>query len=518
MGARSRAAIAALMVAVVVLALRPMVSAHPDATTAAATEWSDYHGEPWVPEERADGRGKPNIVLITTDDQTLADLKWMRRTQGLLGDHGVTFDRMLSPHPLCCPARAEILTGQYAQSNGVHSNGGPYGGYPALVDKEDTLGWWMAEAGYRTAMIGKFLNYYKSGYGFQPGWDYWNVSATNGFGYRSFRMFNNGEVESYEDTDGAYSTDYVRDRTVDQILDWSIGNDPFFIWSSFYAPHGTCDDTFGCENAPEPAPRHEGMYADVASPSLKKPSATRPLGDVSGLVKRGAETLPSKAELQARFVARIEALESVDEAVQRIVLALQAVQELDDTYLIFTSDNGYLLGEHQYVGKTVPYEESVRVPLIIRGPDVPAGVHRQQAATTVDLATTIAALGGAEPGRVVDGRNLMPTVRKDAPLRGDTVLIQGGPPSQVDDPAPWLYRGVRTARYTFVSWRMMQRGKTFYELYDRKRDPFQMDNLWEDAGYRPVLRALLERTKALADCNGTSECFREFGPLPVPRR
>ncbi len=470
---------------------------------------------------RAAEPGRPNIVLITTDDQAVTDLRWMPETTRLLRDAGLDFRQMLSPHPLCCPARAEILTGQYAQNNGVRSNGGPYGGLAALADPENTLGTWLQAGGYRTGLIGKYLNQYSDADGVQPGWDYWNVAANNAFGYRSFVMYDNGTRRRFERSDGAYSTDYVTDHTVEQIDEWSgeeaDGDQPFFLWASYYAPHGLCGEGAGCAAPPEPARRHERELTDVRSPHLRARSATAPLRDAAPIVDRALSRLPSRAALQRHFTRRIQALQSVDEGVARILGALEAQGELDNTYVMFTSDNGYLLGEHHYLGKVVPYEESLRVPLFVRGPDVPAGAVRRQPVTTVDLAPTILDLAGATPGRDVDGRSLMPSVRDHA-LAGDTVLIQGGPPAGEPNPKPWLYRGVRTERYTFVSWKMYAGGRPFYELYDRVRDPAQIHNLWRDDRYRGVRRALMRRTAALAGCSGADACFRDFGPLPAPRR
>ena len=186
--------------------------------------------------------------------------------------------------------------------------------------------------------------------------------------------------------------------------------------------------------------------------------------------------------------------------------------ELDSTYIMFTSDNGYLLGEHNLVTKNVPYRQSLRVPLIIRGPGVPAGVVRDQRALMIDLAPTIADIAGAEPLVPVDGVSLLPALQTDAPLR-DTVLIQAGPAKQTDDGGVgWWWRGVTTPRYTYA--RFYADG--LEELYDRLIDPAENVNLATNPSYTPVLDELRRRTADLVDCVGPDACSQDFGPDPRP--
>jgi N-acetylglucosamine-6-sulfatase len=470
--------------------------------------------QPFLPRRQAlPAADAPNVVLVTTDDQTLADLRYMSLTRRIVGRHGMSFPQSLSPHPLCCPARAEIVTGQFAQNNGVHSNEGPYGGFPALHRRKNTLGAWMYRAGYHTGLVGKYLNLYSAAkQGMQFGWESWSTAPNSVVDYTDFRLYTNGKTVSY-DKPTDYSTDEVTRQTTHLIRRWSRGNRPFFLWASYYAPHGLCTEVPGCDTPPVPAKRHRAAFADARSPIFAKPSYLADLQDPDPMVE-SRPVYPAET-VQHTWLERIRSLQAVDEGVAKIVSTLRAAGELNRTYVIFTSDNGYLIGEHHYEGKVVAYEESLRVPLLVRGPGIRPGSVSDRAVTTVDLAPTIVAAAHAIPGRTMDGRNLLPLLHGEGPLRGDTVLIQAGPHARLAGPAPWMYRGVRTARYTYAKW---VGKRPAVELFDRTADPYQLRNLALDPRYVPVLEELQSRTEVLRNCSGPRDCFRTFGPVPAPYR
>jgi arylsulfatase A-like enzyme len=452
------------------------------------------------------GNDGPNIVFITTDDQAVVDLRWMPLTRQLLGDRGVTFENFVAPHPLCCPARAQILTGQYAQNNGVRSNHGDHGGYGSLADPEHTLPVWLEDAGYRTSFVGKYINGYHPGRGIPPGWERWD--ATVRLGYHRFLQYNGRTVTRPP----GYHTDYVAKHSEDEIAQLAADDEPFFLWTSFYAPHGICSaaQEIGCATPPPVEKRFANSFEGVRAPFLDKPSFDEE--DVSdkpkAVIRRGRV---DAAEAQQLFLQRIRSLASVDRAVARIVTALRATGELDDTVIAFTSDNGFLYGEHRYQGKTLAYEESLRVPLLMRGPGIEPGSVRDQTSAMIDLAPTFADLAGADPDIAVDGESLVGLARSPEPDTDRTLLVQAG----IRGPDPygldWEYRGVRTDRYTFVYW-----PKTgFVELYDRELDPYQLANVAEDPAYADILGELTERTRVLGSCSADS-CRTDFGPLPEP--
>jgi N-acetylglucosamine-6-sulfatase len=458
-----------------------------------------------VSTEVSDG---PNIVLISTDDQALIDLNWMPRTRRLIGDQGATFTDFIAPHPLCCPSRAQLLTGQYAQNNGVRGNRGIHGGYPSLEDPDHTLPVWLSDVGYRTSFVGKYINGYDPATGVPAGWDEWD--ATVRFAYRGYQQYD-GELLTQPDN---YHTDYVADRTTDEIERLAADDRPFFLWSSYYAPHGLCSasNELGCSTPPDVAPRFAKDYTGVRGPFLDSPSFNESdVSDKPRYVTRGGRVEPAKA--QRLFTKRLQSLASVDLAVARIVETLRRTGELDNTVIAFTSDNGYLFGEHGYVGKTLAYEESLRVPLLMRGPGITPGAVPGRTAAMIDLAPTFAEMADAQPLVPVDGESLVGPAGGAESDQERTLLVQAGMRGPDRRGLGWDYRGVRTERYTLIYW--VRTG--FVELYDRRRDPYQIDNVAQDPRYSEVLLELADRTRTLGDCSGDS-CRTDFGPLPAPLR
>jgi arylsulfatase A-like enzyme len=458
---------------------------------------------------RGDDDPRPNVLLITTDDQALTDLRWMPKTRHWLAEQGITFTHMLSPHPLCCPARAEIVTGQFAQNSGVHTNAGPYGGLGALEDPDNTLAWWLQKDHYQTAMVGKYLNGYRVATGVPRGWDHWNAATHNGFGYYDYVLYNDGRPRFYgHGKDSNNSSTVIAADTTRLIHDYAEDERPFFIWSSYFAPHGLCGDTGGCANPPEASAQYANSYPDAVPPSTAGPGYNEAdVSDKPHVIRH--QQLMDDGAVRYLFLQRIRALASVDDGIDQTMRALEETGELDNTLILFTSDNGYLLGEHRYLGKVLPYEEALEVPLLLRGPGLPQGVSRDQTATTVDLAPTILDAAGARAGRVEDGRSLLPFAADPTRQRlDDTILIQAGGSPDAQVPQPWMYRGVRTDRYTYVEW-----AGGFTELYDRDADPFQLDNIAGASAYARVQDELSARVAALKGCAGDT-CRQVFGPLP----
>ncbi len=321
---------------------------------------------------------QPNIVMITTDDQNVNEMRWMPKTRALLGGPGATFSDSISPHPLCCPARAMTLTGQYAQNNGVRSNFWPSGGYYKL-DNTNTLPVWLQDAGYETAFMGKYLNEYGllDPQDVPPGWDHWRSAVDSGvYDYYDYAMNEDGRVTKYTDT---YQTEYYADETEDLVAQMSGDDQPFFLWQSHLAPHSACPADYsaqGCWESPTPSMSSDRLFDKVRLPQRRSPAYNE--ADVSDKPKwigsRPRLGQGERQHLTELFQRRIESLQPVDDAVARTVSALEEVGELDDTLIIFTSDNGYLLGEHRFSGKIVGYEPSLQVPLMMRGPGVPDGV------------------------------------------------------------------------------------------------------------------------------------------------
>ncbi len=455
---------------------------------------------------------RPNIVVIMTDDMAATDLRWMPRTRRLIGGNGVRFDNAVSTNPLCCPARATLLTGQESHNNRVWTNGGPHGGFDELT-RRSRLPQWLQRAGYRTAMIGKHLNGYSPALdGREPGWDWFDPTTSGIYRYTDFSSYHNGRPVTVRD---GYITDYVARESVGVIRRFEQRDRaPFFLWASYVAPHraepARCPPRQLCWRYAIPAARHRSLYPTARPPSLDKPSYNE--DDMSD--KDAALQLLRKVDRRMvvrDYRTRIRTLAAVDQAVARTLGALKRTGELDRTLVVFTSDNGYALGEHRWIGKVLPFEESLRVPLLVRGPGVSRGRVGDQLATTADLTATIVSAARARPGRRLDGRSLRRYLRNPAAADARPgMLIESGGFGFFWPQRDWTYRGYREGRYTLA--RYHDGG---WELYDRAVDPHEVASVAGDPAYAEVRAELLRRYRAVRDCAGAG-CRPSFGSLPEP--
>ncbi len=479
----------------------------------------------------AGAQARSNVVVVMTDDETVEELGWMPRTRALLGSGGVTFKRSYVSYPVCCPSRATYLTGRYPHNHRVLGLSAPTGGYGRL-DKANTVASWLQRTGYHTGHIGKFLN----GYGDEtpadvpPGWSEW-AGSVDPFTYRmwGYRLNENGIFRTYgsqffEDPE-QYQTDVYTRKAVD-FIERNAGRKPFFLSLAYLAPHHETQDTrIVTGRTVRAAPRHSGTYANVTL--RNRPSYDEAdISDKPAFRRRLTPPLTQQREQTIRLerIARLESLRAVDEGVQQVVAALDRRGVLGNTYILFTSDNGFMHGEHRVPsGKLLPYEESSRVPLLIRGPRLPRGRVSGELVTNEDLAPTLLDLSGASPSKPVDGRSLLPYARKPRKrskrylltetggVRPSLIENDGGPP--VIQPVPVLtYRGVRTPRYKWIEYRNGSR-----ELYDLAKDPYELRSVHRNPRYRLVRRALAREAKRLARCAGRT-CRVAGKPVPAPLR
>ena len=445
---------------------------------------------------------RPNVVVVLTDDQADYDLRWMPLTRRVLGEGGMEFTDAISPHPLCCPARAEMITGQYAQNSGVQHNNGPHGGYASL-DPAQTIGQWFQAAGYQTGFVGKHLNGYHASEGRDPGWTLWDPLVQGVYDYVDFAFYNDGEgIATYEDD---YVTTVVEERTNQAVRTFSQDDRPFFLYSFHLAPHYRFTGSGHAADPPVQA-RDRDSYPDAVPPSMEKPSFnTATHGGAPDYLRARAKR--SEAEVTETFRARIRALAAVDRSVASLVETLQETGEWDNTWLFFTSDNGYSLGEHRFVGKNVIAEEAFQVPLLVHGPGVVPGSTSELPVSLVDLPATIADLADVTPLRAVDGSSVAPALTGEPMPFRDTTLVQTGK-SYGDG---WGYRGVRTERFTYA----VQGVGGDVILYDRAIDPYELVNRADDPTYGAVRAQLELRRQQLAGCRSWT-CNPVFGRLPEP--
>jgi arylsulfatase A-like enzyme len=503
--------------------------------------------------EEAHGQSsRPNVIMFTTDDQTLRDMIAMPRTTNLIGNQGTNFQRAFVSFPLCCPSRVSVQTGQYAHNHHILGNTPPSGGYEVFNDTND-LPVWLQTAGYRTIHIGKMPNGFPAPNGSNyvpPGWgpcpgglpspacrgEFYGFLGP-GSTYFGFQLNENGVVKQYNADE--YQTDTYADIAVDRIDKHvtNFSNSPLYMQLQFFAPH----------DPNQPATRHLGAFSTALLP-VDKSFNEKDVRDKPPWVKRIKRLgggLTSK--IASRYRGRLETLLSVDDAIERIVAQLGAEGILGNTYLIFTSDNGFMQGQHRlHQGKFVPYEPSIQVPLLIRGPGIPPGGISKELVSNVDITATILEMTGAAPGLTQDGRSILPFARDPARKTTRPILLETGPPGAIGEIASASgkgrrarvskyvknldldasaqiarvitaprYRGIRTRRYLLVKY-----GDGGRELYDLRKDRLEVNSFYNDGRYRAVRKFLLKSLARLSPCVGAS-CNIEIGkppkPLPKPK-
>lgn len=456
--------------------------------------------------------GRPNLVVIMTDDQDQASVKVMKAVRQTLVARGVSFANSYATTPECCPSRVSFETGQYAHNHGILTRFPPDGGYqafaaqPALV--ENALPAALDGAGYRTGYIGKYMN----GYGLRdyqgvrspgirrhvpPGWDGWYVPIDH-TDYRmyGFRLNENGEPQTYGTAPADYQTDVYRRLARRFIRESASRDEPFFLTVGTLAPHLEDPDLLGPRSGgryPRPAPRDLGRFAHrplPRPPSLNESDVSDKPSFVSEVPRLTGTEI---GQLRDTYQSRLETLLAVDDLVRGVVDELRAAGELGSTYVVFTSDNGYLLGQHRKQGKQTVFEESVRVPLIIRGPGLPAGEVRNQLAANIDLAPTILDAAGVSPRLEMDGISLLGTARDPASAGTRSLVLEylarRTGYSAVRTPDGFLYAEHRNGEH---------------QLYDLDADPYELRNLAGRPEHAALEAELAQRLAILRDCAGAA--------------
>jgi len=403
---------------------------------------------------------RPNVVIVITDDQRADQLARMPTTISEMVGKGVKFDQAFASHPLCCPSRTSILRGQYAHTTGIYTNGGSLGGWAGFRDRGlegSTLATWLDDAGYETALVGKYLNGYAASTGHVPsGWDFWRGGEPN--------YYNVGGVRTYQ-------TDLLT-RYADEFIRGTSADTPLFLYLSYFKPHAPSKPA--ARYAADP--RCDGITtsgvpsfneADVSDKPLT--IRKKPLMTPSQQVSVGT-TLPTD---------QCRALLSVDDGVAAVLQALQDTDRLGNTLIVFMSDHGLFLGEHRLEGKVLTYEEAIHIPLVIRYDPLTGGAPSvdQRLVVNVDIAPTIVDLLGltVTPGCPVppygpcngelEGRSLIPILDGSASDWRSDILVENHRSC-----------GVRSDRYIFIRHNTGEE-----ELYDLATDPYQLSNLLHGA-------------------------------------
>jgi N-acetylglucosamine-6-sulfatase len=438
---------------------------------------------------------RPNVLFILTDDQDPDSLGRMDQLQSRLVDQGTRFPNAFVTTPQCCPSRATILRGQYAHNHGTLDIKPPTGGWEKFRSdgrERSTIATWLNAAGYTTGYMGKYLNGYGDGRTtthVPRGWDRWWGWQGNYNEFGDFYKINeNGEIRTY-DRRQLHDTDYLSRKAEGFVRARRDERRPWFLVVATNAPHSPA---FAAE-------RHQDLFRKAKMP--KPPSFNE--ADVSDK----PEWIRNKPKLDRQQVAEAEeywrqqqrALQSVDDLVGNVVGALADTSQLKNTYVVYASDNGYLLYRHRVESKGAPYEESIGVPLIVRGPRVPHGVVRGQIVSNTDWAPTIARWAQVQPPDFVDGRAFSPLLSPSPPPWRKRLLIE------FFHSRDRSFRGVRTSDHrTYVHYDTGER-----ELYRLDADPHQLRNTYRKAAPTSIAK-LEDQLRALKNC-ARAECSTAEG-------
>lgn len=467
---------------------------------------SKVHPTPIDPRLAKRTAGGPNFLVVLVDDQATNSFKrrYMPQTFRWIVDPGTRFTNGLAAPPLCCPDRAGFLTGQYPHGSGVFSN---HPGYPDLREKGNTLPVWLARAGYRTAMVGKYLNHYYGAEGLDPapGWGTW-FSQTNREQYYDYPISDNGVEREYGSDRADYSTDVFSGRAAQFVTDAARQKRPFFLWLTPNAPHGVRDSGPACGNHNPQPPTGRSARRLKGTPPPQSPSFDeRDVSDKPAAIARLPRVSPRDVRhLDRSWRCTLATMSAADKGVGRVMRALQRSGELGNTIVFYMSDNGFYFGEHRILsGKQYPYEPGLRVPYAVRVPAAYRGGPQPSASgdvvSEVDATATILDYAGGIPAcvaarcRRVDGRSLRPLVGGSGRWpSGRGVLAE----IAADQGA---YSAIRTERWVYVRYDDAES-----ELYDLRRDPGELRNLAGKPAYAAIEARLRARLARLRKCSGAA--------------
>ena len=531
----------------------------------------------------------PSFVVIQTDDETLdqlyevynaggIEIPTMPNTLGMIAGRGITFNRYYVSYPLCCPSRVSLMTGRYAHNSNVRGNVQPNGGYTGFKSRgalTHNIATWLQGVGYRTIHIGKFLNGYgdepyDTGVGVPPGWSAWHtvLNADTHHYFYGYTLNDNGTLDgpfgdsgswetreygerdyfgcpatTIEDKPCLYETD-VLTRIAWEELNGTSPEQPFYLQLDYTAPHGD----FRRPAGPEPAPRHYTLFDGAPFPHDREEGFNE--GNVNDKPRFIREapylSLNDIHTYRVYYQKALASLRAIDDGVKVVLDTLGAQHRLSNTYIIFTSDNGFFYGEHRLTGgKFLAYESATHLPLLIRGPGIKPGTSTGELAGNVDIAPTILELAGVKPDKSVDGTSLVPFFR-DPSLRTRRPFLfesfvetndveANGEPTAQSAPIPGArkaraarasggeakasiiappkdYEGIRLGPYKYIEWPDGEK-----ELYDITKDPNELNNIVRVPNYFPIRAYLHAQLIRLEACVGRT-CRESAPPFPLTKK
>jgi arylsulfatase A-like enzyme len=442
---------------------------------------------------------RPNFVFVLTDDLAWNLVSHMPHVEAL-EKAGTTMSHYYVVDSLCCPSRSAIFTGEYPHDDGVFTNSGPDGGYAtyqAHDDEQKSFALALQKSGYRTAMMGKYLNGYQPSDPIPPGWNEWDV-AGNGYPEFNYTLNEDGRPVHYGHQPDDYLTGVLSGKASSFIDSSASSGKPFMLEVATFAPHAPYT----------PAPKYAHAATDVAYP--KTPAYDQvPANAPSWLGSRPALTTTEQNRITKAYRKRVEADLSVDDMIGQLENELKAKGLARNTYFVFSSDNGYHMGEYRLLpGKQTAFDTDIHVPLIVSGPGVPAGRTATQLASNIDLAPTLETLARLPVASTVDGHSLAGIWHGQSPAdwRQAILVEHHGPDDTPGDPDgqnqqhadPPSYEAVRTANALYVKYSNGQQ-----EYYDTATDPYELDNL----ATKGIPAALPRALNAMENCHNAAACW-----------
>jgi len=447
------------------------------------------------------GGKRPNIIFILTDDLALNLVQYMPHVLKMQKD-GVTFANYFVTDSLCCPSRSSIFTGRFPHDTGIFTNTGADGGFQAFHSRHEEQGTFataLASAGYRTAMMGKYLNGYKpQNNPPEPGWSLWEV-AGNGYPQYNYDFSDNGKFvrAGHEPTD--YLTDVLAAKAV-EFVKQSAGS-PFAIEVATFAPHAPYT----------PAPRDADAFPGLHAPRTAAFNAAADASMPQWLKTHPELSAGAIARIDADFRKRAQAVQAVDKMIGELEDAVAAIGEAKNTYFVFSSDNGYHMGEHRMMpGKMTAFDTDIHVPLIVAGPGIAPGRVVQDIADNIDLNPTFAEIGGLAPAPNVDGRSLVPLMHGQTVTewRKAALVEHHGNLKDASDPDfppkhsgnPPSYEAIRGLTWVYVEYDTGEK-----EYHDRTTDPDELHNTY--AALPDAQKASLHTMlMGLTNCHDAQSC------------
>lgn len=416
----------------------------------------------------------PNIILVVVDDQIIRSLEVLPTIRSQLIEKGTTLSNSFCTSPLCAPARASIFTGKYLHN--IQKPNDVYLRFLNQWDNDNTLAIILKNAGYRTIMIGKYINYFATASYAPPppGWDEW-YAFTGKPGYYDYDLSENREVVHYGNKPQDYATDVLARKAYDFIERNKAHTQPIFMYIATYAPH-----------APRtPAPRHIGKFSHL---KIMKPDYEQDISAKPQWVHEDRRIYPIDPPPQAQGekgnLARsqnkgLESLLAVDEMIEQIITRLDDAGKLENTFIFYFADNGDDLSRHiKATGKLLPYEEGIRTPIIIRGPGTAPASKREHPVSTVDILPTAAVLAGLPEPHFADGRSLLPILSQHPiPLskwRKAALVEVAGREKWYRKVYPPAYRLLRAHGFKYIEYETGEK-----EFYDLIEDPEEFSNIYD---------------------------------------